>query len=546
MSSNNIFGGEIDPSIANLLGDDTSGGDDEAPDFDSLFNEGNKSSVEALAEDADSIKEEFTAIQKFEEAPKPFFNDKAYYNKLMKGEGDVSKRLHAILAKFMKADNPGDKSMYRGRLLPAYWDFLRSIARHIGPGMEQSKRLCLRFGVLLPNLIGPDQRKMLSKIIMKNTSGEPVYYTDEWLSLVGSGNVNSSVVDETKKVKKKKTNKLGDKANRLKSEKKNSMMMLKNKTQKFLAMEQDLVQKVNSLTQHNQKTGMDGLVDLYTQEQRQSLSTIAETTKALSRLDKEIASGFESLHDVDNQLTDVQDKVGDTDDYGEVDDQSIISEFNTIRQMSKMCVGRQGNHFPFLMKQYFRANLKEIGTRENVITQMAYVEKVDPNVFKRTFKQQTNRIVPYVVILPNFGDIGICWEPFERFNRATSRGRIAIPMFPKDLRTAIISALADIRWQVAKEKAQHYWMEEGLTGRYYQWFTDKKMRGDVRDAFIQDYILWVTKEYEGTQKLDREVRGIFWRNIPFPQETKDKLKNRGFVYNELYKKDINRSLTDGY
>ena len=32
----------------------------------------------------------------------------------------------------------------------------------------------------------------------------------------------------------------------------------------------------------------------------------------------------------------------------------------------------------------------------------------------------------------------------------------------------------------------------------------------------------------------------------FPQEIKDKLKNRGFVYNELYKKDVNISMSDGY
>jgi hypothetical protein len=72
------------------------------------------------------------------------------------------------------------------------------------------------------------------------------------------------------------------------------------------------------------------------------------------------------------------------------------------------------------------------------------------------------------------------------------------------------------------------------------------MKGDVREAFIQDYLLWVMKESEGTQKLDRDVRGIFWRYIPFPQELKDKLKTRGFVYAELAKKDANRSRSDGY
>jgi hypothetical protein len=150
------------------------------------------------------------------------------------------------------------------------------------------------------------------------------------------------------------------------------------------------------------------------------------------------------------------------------------------------------------------------------------------------------------MLIPNYGDTGICWEPFERHNRASSRGRIALPIFPKDVETAVISALADLRWQVAKERAQHYWMEEGITGRYYQWSQDQRLRGDVKDYFIRDYILWITKESQGMQKLEREVRGIFWRMMPFPQAIKDNLKNRGFVYDELYKKDVNISMSDGY
>jgi len=72
------------------------------------------------------------------------------------------------------------------------------------------------------------------------------------------------------------------------------------------------------------------------------------------------------------------------------------------------------------------------------------------------------------------------------------------------------------------------------------------MKGDVKDSFIRDYILWITKESEGVQKLDREVRGIFWRNMPFPNEIKLKLKNRGFVYSELCKRDQNIAMSDGY
>ena len=46
-----------------------------------------------------------------------------------------------------------------------------------------------------------------------------------------------------------------------------------------------------------------------------------------------------------------------------------------------------------------------------------------------------------------------------------------LPFIPKELKNAVIFALADLRWQVAKETASYYWMEEGLTGKYYHWFT---------------------------------------------------------------------------
>ena len=56
----------------------------------------------------------------------------------------------------------------------------------------------------------------------------------------------------------------------------------------------------------------------------------------------------------------------------------------------------------------------------------------------------------------------------------------------------------------------------------------------------------MTKESDGVQKLDKEIRGIFWRHIPFAQDVKEKLKTRSLVYQELYQRDINRSMSDGY
>ena len=110
----------------------------------------------------------------------------------------------------------------------------------------------------------------------------------------------------------------------------------------------------------------------------------------------------------------------------------------------------------------------------------------------------------------------------------------------------MLTAVADLRWQVAKEKASYYWMEEGLTGNYYQWFTaqDPRRRKGVSSSRIT--LTWITKESEAIQKLEKEVRAIFWRFMPFSKEIKDKLKTRSYVYQELYQKDVNRSMSDGY
>ncbi len=541
-----IFSGEMDPDIAELIGVEENEESEGKPDFDDLFGDGEKPEQKA-PEEIDLKKERFPEITRFEDKPKPIFQNKNYYKQVLAGEGDESKKLHELLSKFLKAEDPKDRSMYRSKLIPAYWNLAQRIASKVYTDIPQPKLITFRFGALLPTIITQEQRIMLSKIILENDTGEPFHYIDEWLKMVAQGRVSTSATDETKTVKKKNDNqKVFSQLEKAKGQRDVQMGLVKGKVVDMENLEDQLKENVATLVKHEKRPGMGDLKDAFSATQKDALNECMEILRKLSSMDRELNGLYKDLEGAIEKYKELEEKANELGDISNVDSESIISEFNTIRQMAKLCVGRQGNHLPILMKQYFRANLPDIGTRENVIKEMAAIEEIDPGLFQRTFKRQTNRIVPHVILVPCYGDYGICWEPFERFNRATSRGRLAIPMYPKDLRTAVLYAVADLRWQVAKEKAQHYWMEEGLTGKYYQWFTDKKMRGDVRVSFIEDYILWILKESEGTQKLDREVRGVFWRNIPFPQDIKDKLKNRGFVYSELYKKDANIAMSDGY
>lgn len=528
----------MDPEIAELFEVNDNNGD--VPDFTELFEE-EKSTADTFSDEAQG----FTRPAKFEEAPKPHFRNKNYYKEALTGEGEISKKVHSYLGSFLNAKDNQDRSMYRSRLIPAYWDLLRSIAGNVR-SLTDPKRLVLRFGILLPTLLGKEQITTFSKIIYKNNTGEPIHYVDEWLEHIAYGKVSVSATDETKISKKNEGQRLNTMVEKTQGRFDAQATLIRNKVLDMQNEEQNLRDQVDILMEHDERDDLEGMKMPYNDAQRNSFSEINIIVRKLGTMNRELSRYYNELDTIIEQLEKLKERESYTETDNVVDNKAVVEEMNTVRQMAKLCVGRQGNHFPILTKQYFRGTLADIATRENIINILADIEYLDPGIFIRSFKQQTNRIVPNIVLIPCYGDQGICWEPFERFNRATGKGRLAIPLYPKDLRTAVASALADLRWQVAKEKAQHYWMEEGLTGWYYQWFTDRKLKGDVRESFIQDYILWITKESEGTQKLDREIRGIFWRYLPFPQDVRDKLKNRGFVYNELYKKDINRSMSDGY
>ena len=518
--------------------------DEGAPDFTELFEEGSEGDEEGLSAPEDK----FEKIEQTLEDPKPYFTDPNFYKIILKGEGDVSKRMHTNLAQFLKAEDPQDRSLYRGRIIPVFWELAKQIATKIHHrDLPQPKRLFLRFAVLLPTMLDKSHRMLLAKLPHTNKSGEPIHYVDEWVEQVARGRVNVSATDETKPKKQSQENKISSQLEKARGRLDAQVDLIRSHNRDMSSLEEQLQQEVESLTQHDTHPTRPELQMPYTEEQRSRFSEINSILRKLGNLNRQLATEHNELEKIEDQYEDVSGQADALEDeFDDFDATAVGEEMNTVRQMAKMCVGRQGNHFPILHKQYFRASPYDIGSRENVINILADVEYLDPAIFLRTFKQKTNRIVPNIVLVPCYGDTGICWEPFERFNRATSRGRLAVPMYPKDLKVAVISALADLRWQVAKEKAAHYWMEEGLTGWYYQWFTEEKLKGDVKDSFIEHYVLWITKESEGTQKLPREVRGVFWRYMPFPQELKDDLRNRGYVYNELYKKDQNRAMSDGY
>ena len=541
------YSGEIDPDIAALLGGSPAGpATPGTPQFTDLF--GGPQLDAAAPEGIDLSKTTFAPITAFTQPPKPYFDNPAYYKTVLADIGEPATRVHKVFTDLMNAQDPETRGQNRLRFIPAWWDFLESLVRGLGPSMPEPKRLALRYGVLLPTLMTPEQKTNLASIIFENKTGETVHYVDEWLLKVGSGEVAPLATDEEVKTVKKgsaDTAALQQKLEKAQGQFQAQSNLIATRLKEMMAAEDALIRAAQLARQHDKNGQFPQLLDTLNSSQRSALGSMNESLRTIASLDREVTVYFRDLEKMQNEVQQTQQKLSEAGGTA-LDARVAVKELGSIRQIAKMQVGRQGNHFPVVMKQYLPPRLEDISTRENVIKLMTDIERLDPGLFHRTFKNTVNRIVPHVILIPSFGDTGVCWEPFEKYNRSTSRGRIGIPMYSKNLKVAVLTALADLRWQVVKEKAGFRWMEEGLSGWYYQYFSEQGYKGDVKESFVQDYIVWITKESEGNQKLDKDVRGIFWRNTPFPQEIRDALKNRGFVYSELYKKDLNRALSDGY
>jgi hypothetical protein len=550
MGQNTLFQGDMDPEIAALLG---TGGEAEVPalyperDFAAIFDEDMGETKSPEETEVNLQEKGFPEITKrFETSPHNGFADPNYYKIALSGEGDIAQRVHTILQKFVNTKDPKDRSVFRQQFSTAYWDFLAGVARKTSGKIPDPKKYLLRFGILHPTLLTADDRTFFSKIVVNNELSVPIYYLDEWFKAVGIGEVRNSATDEVRIAKNSSQIHLQQLLDKAVGKRDGARALLKAKDDERTNLEKFFKDRIETITEHFPLDGLPGINACYTDAQKRAFTEIQEVIKQLFKTDRDMEVFLRDLYEAEEDVKNLQEKVEQEGGALTVDVRAVDTEFETVRQMAKMTIGRQGNHFPILTHEYFRCSPNDIGFRENVVSILSWVESVDPEAFRRAYKNRLNRIVPYVVLLPTYGDLGVCWEPFERMNRATSRGRIALPMYPKNLIIAALSAVADLRWQVAKEKASYYWMEEGLTGNYYQWFSAKKLKGDLKEYFIQDYIIWMTKESEGIQKLEKEVRGIFWRYMPFSQAIKEKLKTRSYVYQDLYQRDLNRAMSDGY
>ncbi|MBL8020187.1 MAG: cyclic nucleotide-binding domain-containing protein [Leptospirales bacterium] len=170
------------------------------------------------------------------------------------------------------------------------------------------------------------------------------------------------------------------------------------------------------------------------------------------------------------------------------------------------------------------------------------------------------QVMPWFIIVPSIGTKVMMWQDLASPNKRTSKGRIAVPIFATaDLFSLMVDAMAAFRWELTKSIQGPDWNNVAVPSitsdytDYVQFYKKnreispeikerlaaefKRFRSD-RDRFTNDYGNWLKSEAEGNMKMNRVVRAIFYRHVPFAKPVRDKVSTQP-AFAELHNRFVN-------
>ena len=382
---------ELDPEIAKLLADAASGADSSsqasyAPPVTERMEQPEPISDEQSAESAgnqpltvDLSRKQFKPIEKFfSDHKNAGFSDPQYYKLALSGEREASQKLHNLLSKYLTCTDAKDRTVYRQQMVNVYWEFARSLAPKMADhSIPLAKRMLLRYAVVLPTLFTQEQKDLFSSAFVENTYDEPIYYLDEWFDLLGTGRLTLSATDEARPQKKAGSGGGSEEAQRLMQLQSKNMGKLQT-SENLLNMneserkviEQDLKARINSLCDHPPLPGLEPHTSPYSETQKKIISEINEKLRQLMKVDKDLRANLAEFKEAKEIGDTLKQKLATNPEAAEVSSADVNTEVDTVRQMAKMTVGRQGNHFPVFTKEFFHCIPRQTGFRENVIDVM--------------------------------------------------------------------------------------------------------------------------------------------------------------------------------
>ncbi|GBF50711.1 cAMP-binding protein [Leptospira ryugenii] len=295
--------------------------------------------------------------------------------------------------------------------------------------------------------------------------------------------------------------------------------------------------------------GTEWLDKIYGREIPTSVDELGQTFFEKLKLDLK-DSGIKSERDIPPEY-----------DTGEA---RLQYELNAMYEPNvRLTSGNISSHFPILTRYHITLPLdKCYVTKSHVNKAIQDILAVDYTAFNREILYRNEEIgiknefvqrsvIPDFVIVPSIGPKIMMWQDLSIFRGSgskESRGRIIIPHFVLgDLKTFLMEAIAAFRWELCKNILGPDWNNVGIPSitadytdyvQFYKKSKDlspelkekitsdfKRFRTD-RDKFAYDYSLWIKYESEGVQRVNRVVRSIFYRHIPFHKVIREKVSGQ--------------------
>lgn len=299
---------------------------------------------------------------------------------------------------------------------------------------------------------------------------------------------------------------------------------------------------------------------------KQWLTAIYEGEKEPSKSEFDMDYA-ETLRDMkkNGQITEEEMKASQTD----VRKKLTYEIANMFRYNSRIVSGQVGIFVPILYKELFMGHLDQsLMTTNRINALMKKIVSVDYSLFYRESMYNApekgiekeyiqEEIYPDIILMSVYGSNGAMWQEIEGRKRA-SHARFLFPIFAEtDMEDILLRVCGRFRWEICRTIQGAAWNDvkmKSLTSEYvdYIQFYKKnralseekkeklkmqiqKGRGNTREVFVIDYLLWVKNESTGSLRMNKVAREVLATYCPFAKELREKIQSQP-LYEEAMRK----------
>ena len=243
-----------------------------------------------------------------------------------------------------------------------------------------------------------------------------------------------------------------------------------------------------------------------------------------------------------------------------LDDRKAMVHFELTNMIASASAITHGSVYSFVPVFYAGMVIKPLessfASPKRVHAAVDRIRDIDFGCFYRpTFvsypELQINRfdynaeVLPYIILMPTYGDRGLLWQDIEARRRATPAHMVLSIFHMKEIDSTLVKMCGQFRWEMCRRVQGVYYndvTEPSLTaeyGGYLQFYkknrelsSDKKeslklflqkKQNNFKNVFVAEYEMYINQESAGLPKLNKVARDILFRYCTFSEKYREAL-----------------------